>query len=451
MTKILLADDSIAVRKVIELTFRDEGFEIFTAEDGDAAMKKFVEVEPDLVMADVNMPGIGGYKICEIIKDDETTREIPVILLVGSFEAFDVAEASRVGANYYFTKPFQSIREVVDKVRDLLSTANGISAYSPETQDIEGLYADSFADLSPDNVPTADEIDDLPIFTSVPPQQPSYDISQDSFSPIFSSLENDETENQEPETVIEQLQEQVQESVQEHEEVQVPELHSEPSFLISDSPESEVRSEEIVKDTQAQTFNDDRIIETDDSKVQVFTVSDPIPEKSTANISEKEVEADSRPPIVNLNSVYDDDVTFDDHAIEEFRPNTFDVPAEVSTSTSAEENLSAPLIDPFESVAAEPQITNPEVSGSLSHVIEAVDGPAKTELVDTAIEPVPSAANIQPMTTVSILLSDEQIDTIVERIVAKMSDNAVREIALEAVPKVAEKLIREALAGERRD
>jgi hypothetical protein len=76
-------------------------------------------------MVDVNMPGFDGYKICEMIKQDDETKQIPVILLVGSFEPFDEAEARRVGADDYLTKPFQSIRQLVSRVSDLLNRANG--------------------------------------------------------------------------------------------------------------------------------------------------------------------------------------------------------------------------------------------------------------------------------------------------------------------------------------
>ncbi len=123
--KLLLADDSITIQKVVNLTFADEGIEVITASDGDTAMKKFVEATPDLVMADVNMPGLDGYRICEMIKQDDETKQIPVILLVGSFEPFDEEEARRVGADDYLTKPFQSIRQLVHKVSVLLDFAIG--------------------------------------------------------------------------------------------------------------------------------------------------------------------------------------------------------------------------------------------------------------------------------------------------------------------------------------
>jgi CheY-like chemotaxis protein len=120
--KLLLADDSITIQKVVNLTFADEGIEVISVGDGNSAMEKFAEFTPDLVMADINMPGLNGYEICERIKGNEATRRIPVILLVGSFEPFDEQEAQRVGANDYLTKPFQSIRQLVSKVSDLLNS-----------------------------------------------------------------------------------------------------------------------------------------------------------------------------------------------------------------------------------------------------------------------------------------------------------------------------------------
>lgn len=119
--KLLLADDSITIQKVVNLTFADEGIDVITVSNGNEAMAKIAEFKPDLVLADVNMPGLNGYQICEILKQNEQTSQIPVILLVGSFETFDEAEAGRVGANDVLTKPFQSIRQLVNKVTDLLN------------------------------------------------------------------------------------------------------------------------------------------------------------------------------------------------------------------------------------------------------------------------------------------------------------------------------------------
>lgn len=120
--KLLLADDSMTIQKVVNLTFADEEIEVITAGDGDSAMEKFAENMPDLVLADVNMPGLNGYQICKEIKQNEPTKNIPVILLVGSFEPFDEEEARRVGADDFMTKPFQSIRQLINKVSNLINS-----------------------------------------------------------------------------------------------------------------------------------------------------------------------------------------------------------------------------------------------------------------------------------------------------------------------------------------
>lgn len=149
---LLLADDSVTIQKVVNLTFADEGIEVISVGDGDTAMQKFTESHPDLVLADVNMPGLNGYQICEQIRSSEATKDIPVILLVGSFEPFDEGEFVRVGANDYLTKPFQSIRQLVNKVTDLINAKGNGSATAEapgeEADDIQSLYKESFAETA---------------------------------------------------------------------------------------------------------------------------------------------------------------------------------------------------------------------------------------------------------------------------------------------------------------
>ena len=118
--KLLLADDSVTIQKVIDLTFADEGVQVIAFGDGREAIAKIEEIAPDVVLADVFMPFMNGYEVCEYIKQHENLRHIPVMLLVGSFEPFDEAEARRVGADDTLTKPFQSIRRLIDKVGALV-------------------------------------------------------------------------------------------------------------------------------------------------------------------------------------------------------------------------------------------------------------------------------------------------------------------------------------------
>ncbi len=117
--KILLADDSVTVQKIISLTFSDEGVDVVTVNNGDEAISQLQYLRPALVMADVSIPGRNGYEICEFVKIHPEMKETPVILLVPAFEPFDEERARRIGADYHLTKPFRSIRTLISTVKSL--------------------------------------------------------------------------------------------------------------------------------------------------------------------------------------------------------------------------------------------------------------------------------------------------------------------------------------------
>ncbi|HXF41898.1 MAG TPA: response regulator [Blastocatellia bacterium] len=121
-SRILLADDSITIQKVVNLTFAEEGIEVVAVSSGDLAEKRLSEVTPDLVLADIFMPGKNGYELCESIKQNPQFRNVPVVLLVGAFEPFDQNEARRVRADAHLTKPFES-RTLIETVRRLISSS----------------------------------------------------------------------------------------------------------------------------------------------------------------------------------------------------------------------------------------------------------------------------------------------------------------------------------------
>ena len=132
--KLLLADDSVTIQKVIELTFADEGLSVVTFGNGQDAIDKLEEEAPDVVLADVFMPGKSGYEVCEYVKQNEKLQHIPVMLLVGSFEPFDEAEARRVGADDILTKPFQSIRRLIDRVGALVTSPPPVEKEVPTAE-----------------------------------------------------------------------------------------------------------------------------------------------------------------------------------------------------------------------------------------------------------------------------------------------------------------------------
>jgi CheY-like chemotaxis protein len=123
--KILLADDSVTVQKIITLTFSDEGVDVIAVNNGDEAINRLRRLRPALVMADISIPGRNGYEICEFVKTHPDMEGTPVILLVPAFEPFDEERARRIGADYHMTKPFQSIRMLISIVKNLIDRKGG--------------------------------------------------------------------------------------------------------------------------------------------------------------------------------------------------------------------------------------------------------------------------------------------------------------------------------------
>jgi CheY-like chemotaxis protein len=117
--KILLADDSLTIQKVVELTFSDSGYELVCVPNGQKALERIQQDRPDLVLADVVMPEKNGYEVCEAIKSSPATARIPVILLSGTFEPFDRERAERIGADAIVSKPFDS-QQLIAQVELLL-------------------------------------------------------------------------------------------------------------------------------------------------------------------------------------------------------------------------------------------------------------------------------------------------------------------------------------------
>lgn len=115
---ILLADDSVTIRKVVELTFADSDIRVESVGSGREAIEKLAALQPDLVLADVVMPEPNGYEVCERVKS--SPRPVPVLLLAGTFEPFDPERARACGADGTLVKPFEA-KLLVEKVEEALA------------------------------------------------------------------------------------------------------------------------------------------------------------------------------------------------------------------------------------------------------------------------------------------------------------------------------------------
>lgn len=104
--RILVADDNTNIQKMVTLAFQERGVEVVAVGNGEAAVRRIPDANPDLVLADVFMPVRNGYEVCEFVKKDSRFAHVPVILLVGAFDPLDEKEARRVGADGVLKKPF---------------------------------------------------------------------------------------------------------------------------------------------------------------------------------------------------------------------------------------------------------------------------------------------------------------------------------------------------------
>ena len=116
---MLLADDSPTIRRLVRQTFADGSFEIAEVSNGEAAIKAFEEARPNIVLADIYMPGKNGYEVCSYVRRHATLSATPVVLLVGAFDAFDEEVAKKAGATANITKPFEP-RALIELVKSLV-------------------------------------------------------------------------------------------------------------------------------------------------------------------------------------------------------------------------------------------------------------------------------------------------------------------------------------------
>ncbi len=408
--KLLLADDSITIQKVVNLTFADEGIEVISVGDGNSAMDKIREESPDIVLADVNMPGLNGYEVCEKIKTSEHSSNTPVILLVGSFEPFDTVEADRVGADEHLTKPFQSISQLVNTVAVLINSQDAES--DSEKNEELSAAATPGGGAAPSVNPTSSfsdfsepSLDDEMIQTDQIGSVPVDDMSK------FGALDTDEpgggdTESENPGQF---------------------EMKTETAF----SPEREGDTGEfaIVEDSEEpigeRDQDTDSTFEPEDSSNDFAFISN---DESTEEPSTEAVETisggETELELDELNLL---ELSFDD------KDGEIDLGIDVSDDDEVE-SVETPDEGDYETGFA---FQNAE-----SEEIEKPEPPVS--------DPVETGADAEEERSIEGV-SPELIDEISKRVVERLSENAIRDIAGEFVPLIAERVVREVAEEKLKD
>jgi len=380
--KLLLADDSATIQKVIELTFADEGVRVVAFGNGDDALEHLMEVGPDIVLADVFMPGRSGYQVCEHIKQNEKLKHIPVMLLVGSFEPFDEAEARRVGADDILTKPFQSIRRLIDRVGSLVG---GRPASEQE-------------------VATAELPERRPEFSTAPDQKLDTDelaMTTADTQPLPADLKAE------------------------------MEKEKQPAFA-----STAVGARTMKTAASENSQEDDSLLDLGDYEPATAAASDDFV---------LDLDADEESPYAsNLTKLYEDDAPTHRRFIEPEVVQT--ASREATSAYEYQPEAHAPTPEPYETAERyrEPEVAYEDQVHEVPMEPSYDTSPAHTGSAGDSSQTFSNApASGAPLTAHN--LSPELIDAIARRVVEMMSDKVVREVAWDVVPDLAELLIKRQL------
>jgi CheY-like chemotaxis protein len=175
--KLLLADDSVTIQRVIELTFADEDVHVVAVGDGKKAIASIEVDRPDIVLADVGMPERDGYEVAAFVKGDPRFADIPVLLLTGAFEPIDEARARSVGCDGVLVKPFEP-QMVINRVKDLLAGRRSA-----------GLWSASPVAQGPTRQPSPDNFNPGPTAPAVPSAAPQASQAGGSLEDYFDRLD----------------------------------------------------------------------------------------------------------------------------------------------------------------------------------------------------------------------------------------------------------------------
>jgi CheY-like chemotaxis protein len=455
--KLLLADDSITIQKVIQITFAHEDYELTITDNGDAALAKAQELKPDLIMSDVYMPGKNGYELTTAIKQDPALQHIPVLLLAGSFEPFDEDKARSCKADAWIEKPFES-QNLIDKVAELLSAApESAAAPAPVAEPVpvpepEPVVAPA-AVVQPEPVAAEDfaiEEEPLAAFDEVAPAEPQVSAAtEDPFGDI--SFE-EETPAVEPE----------------------PAATDDWSDVATETEPTPAAAEAFVADEPVAAVEDDfDFVEEEPMPVTEFDEVEELPAADFGEVEElPTVSSDLDAFDLDEGEIMplgDDDILGE----EDLEPA---MPEQTLAAWSRDDAAEDVFAEPVTEVAAiededvfaveEPIAEAPEVSGT--PVVEEVDAfvdepvaapvfeepvvePAPVEETpETVVEeaaPVAAAVSAGDVEAKASAMGEDEIEQIIEKVVTKvvekLAGSILERVAWEVVPDLAENLIRE--------
>ncbi|MEW6456356.1 MAG: response regulator [Acidobacteriota bacterium] len=136
--KLLLADDSFTVQKIVTLTFSEIGFEVHVVRDGNFFIDTLREINPDVILLDINLPEKDGYELCEELNKSDDYSEIPIFLMKGAFDSPDEEKLKNLKYQEIISKPFDA-SSLAGKIKEILEEREKVElpSFLPEQNQLE--------------------------------------------------------------------------------------------------------------------------------------------------------------------------------------------------------------------------------------------------------------------------------------------------------------------------
>jgi CheY-like chemotaxis protein len=403
--KILLADDSITIQKVVELTFSDGDYEVVATNNGTKAIQKLAELRPDIILSDIIMPEKNGYELCEYVKSHPDFRHIPVVLLTGTFEPFDPDRAEKAGCDAVITKPFES-QSLIHKVEELIEQSAGARAAAGTTATAPIAAISAAPESRVGGAPAADTSTAKTTAPSTPTSPPP---------PIKASSAFEEHEafaGSKPSGPSAFEEAPLADEPRAMPKMSFEDLQQQQSSAFSESPEAESGYSGATKAFPKMSFED------------LKQMSAPEPEPPS--IEGAPMETGWSPP-EEAAPASEWATTDSEAAGSPFRSAGFGA----ASPPSGRESL-------FETNEPEtPSWTSPPA------IPEPGAWPASPPPTPSSSEARTAETPAGPAGQTSGKLSDEEVDRIARRVIELMSDSVVKNIAWEVIPDLAEMVVRE--------
>lgn len=430
--KLLLADDSITIQKVVELTFPSDEFEVVTAANGKIAVDKAMTFLPDIVLCDVIMPQMDGYQVCAALRASAQLKAVPILLLNGAFEPYDAEKAKSVGALGNVSKPFDP-PALVARVKEILAERNtaaidraaydaAVQAAAPaaeeaaaEPQVVE--YDDSeTVPASTVEVPmdvremAARSLSlDAPVFAAEEPEVLTTEAEPSDFSEtLHGPLDEGAPAAQELPAAAAESMEAVEEieAIEEMEPVAPTGEFETPKGLSAPAPAS---SESALPGTlppraappapAAEEFGGEHEFSADELDAAAGVKSEDIPEELPSAVEPLEAKTEPLPP--------------------EPEPEPMELQAMAEPEPMAIPEVEAPAPQAAIGLPAPPPRTEPARPAVVAPAAPAAE--------------LPSAEVAVPM---------DMVQQIAQRVISQVSERVIREIAWDVIPGLAEKLVK---------